>query len=317
MKIGFRTGRVKVWLRGGLGNQLFQYSYGIAISQATGKELELKADLLPLTKDEISGISRWPQQLSMFQHSGKLLAERHQPASGTNFRAKFFSVFELLVEKAPLLFANLGHFGEKSHQKWLKLSVRLPVWMNIYCMGYFIVKDYARKAQAQLRSEFLSLRRNNRALDERCQELSETIAIHVRLGDFLVLNPTLHNEYSDFFTRALEVLGGSNAKLRFTLFSDEAHGAKTLMDAIGYPNLEVFDDYGMSPAEVLICMSSCSGLVANPSTFAWWGAFLQGDKAGPVIFRTPWSQSQTRDESAKVYLENWIQVGIQSQSPID
>ena len=63
-----KSSEVSVFLRGGLGNQLFQYSAGLKISRMTGKKLILRTDLLPIQEDKIGGISRWPNQISEFSH---------------------------------------------------------------------------------------------------------------------------------------------------------------------------------------------------------------------------------------------------------
>lgn len=304
-----------MWLRGGLGNQLFQYAFGLVLSNSTGRRLELRADLLPRTRDEIAGISRWPQQLSRLQHSGVLLAHRHQPPSSTNLQAKWFSVLEVITGWAPLFFAKLGQFSKVQEGDGPIHRPNNPTWMNIDCRGYFVDKNFPGEVRDQLRREILPLKHSSRNLTERCEKLGGTIAIHVRLGDFVALNPNLYAEYSDFFSKALELLGAIDAKRRFTLFSDDAQSAKELLLRLGYPPLEIFDDAGMDPAEVLVCLSSCSGLVACPSTFAWWGAFLQDLHAGPVIFKAPWSSDEKSSGSERVYLKNWIKIGVPLEPP--
>jgi len=105
---------IRVFLRGGLGNQLFQYAMGLHFSVTQGRNLVLREDLFPDVEDEIDGVSRWPNQIRNFEHFGLYCATSHQPAFDTNLFGKFMQVQRMFGDSAPRLFRGFGTYGAQT-----------------------------------------------------------------------------------------------------------------------------------------------------------------------------------------------------------
>ena len=127
---------------------------------------------------------------------------------------------------------------------------------------YPLVKDYFEKI---VREETIS------NVSE--AELSNTIAVHVRLGDY---NPEYRIDI-DWYKGIIENIVIENKNQRFLVFSDGTDNE--LAPLLTISNVKrVF--FGNAFAD-MYAISKCKFTIASDSTFSAWGAFL-GQK--PIIF---------------------------------
>lgn len=99
-----------------------------------------------------------------------------------------------------------------------------------------------------------------------CENLKESIAVHVRLGDYVNSWRISLDWYKGIIKNILEI----NPNQKFVIFSDGTdEELKTLLEL---PNTEkVF--YGNAFADIW-AISKCKMVIASMSTFSAWGAFL-------------------------------------------
>lgn len=269
-----------VFIRGGLGNQLFQYSTGLAISEKSGKNLVIRGDLLPEHEDSIAGVSRWPNQIVSFKHSGQVRTVSFQPPGKTNLNGKAMQIMRLLGDGFPGLTKSLGWIsGENSNQMPPKNSdsVRL---IN----SYSPYKEIAWANRARLRSEINSIVEPTMGFLELLKELQSqpTIIVHLRQGDYLKLQHLFGKPSIAYLGSALDALSSSIPDARLWLFTDSP--AETPSDLIGLlrPDRQIGPEELSRPIENLVLMSKGSALVAANSTFSWWASLLCDENA-PVI----------------------------------
>lgn len=106
-------------------------------------------------------------------------------------------------------------------------------------------------------------------------DLSETIAVHIRLGDYANI-PKFHVGM-DWFKSIIENLRRQNESLHFAIFSDGTD--QEISELTSMPNV-TRHFYGNAFADML-AISKCKLLVASDSTFSAWGAYLGGK---PIVF---------------------------------
>ncbi len=266
------TKELHVFLRGGLGNQLFQYSTGLALSAAQGRELVLRGDLLPEVEDSIGGVSRWPNQIIEFHYSGTIQTESYQPLGRTNWLGKLMQLMRLVGDRLPSLVAKMGWLASEngsSSDPILQRPVRL---INSYSSS----KNLAFSNRDKLRQEIGDIRDPSQKFLELTSEIemSDTIAVHLRQGDYLNLSHIYGSSSLNFLKVAIEELKHIGFEPNIWLFTDTPESTpKDVLDFLN-PKRIIGPEVLPRPLENLILMSRAKALIAANSSFSWWAALL-------------------------------------------
>jgi len=272
--------RINVFLRGGLGNQLFQYSTGLAISKRYGKDLVLRADLLPLYEDAIGGISRWPNQISTFRHTGIIRAFRKQPTGGTNATGKLLQFLRIAGDLNPRVLHKMG---------WLSgehMSGKRPSELDSidYVNSYSPYKDLAAENRIQLSSELNNIVEPTARFLELSTEILKkpTTVVHIRQGDYLNLENTFGTLTMRYLSQALETVDLTSKSQRVWLFTDSPNRLQDSFLSILRPERIIGPADLERPIENLVLMSKGAAIVAANSTFSWWACFIANDRTAVI-----------------------------------
>jgi hypothetical protein len=264
---------VKVFLRGGLGNQLFQYAAGLFLAKKQNEEVVLRSDLLPKYSDTIASTSRWPIQITDFEFEGLIISKSNQPPNATNTFSKIMQAQRFLGDTFGSLMIRAGVLSGDLDKNidFLKLPKIRAV--NYYCVS----SKPALELNETLRRQLFRVVNPSKKFLELLTEChrNRPIVVHVRLGDYR--NAThLYGEPN--FDRLEQVISRAilSKESPVWLFTDspEEFNSKLLM------KLKV--DKVVAPAEIpssienLILLSAGSKLICSNSTFSWWAAFLKG-----------------------------------------
>ena len=271
--------KLQVFLRGGLGNQLFQYSTGLYLSECFEKELVLRTDLLPISKDEVGGISRWPEQMSGFRHSGTLRNKSNQPENSTNLFSKSMQAMRMLGDLSPSLTRRFNWLTSESKHT---LPDRLGEVTLINSYSSF--KHIALEQRSKLREQVSSLVDPSAMFLSNLAELKERnpIIVHVRRGDYIGLENIYGNLTERYYSDAIEILREQVSSHRTWIFSDSPHELPNCMvKSLGAERVIGPKDIP-SPLETLVLMSMGSAIVGANSTFSWWAGFIS-QAGNPLI----------------------------------
>ena len=275
---------LQVFLRGGLGNQLFQYSTGLAISEHYGKKLVLRTDLLPKTQDQIGGISRWPDQISSFAHSGVVRSYGNQPTGRTNLLGKSMQLMRAMGDLLPKLTSSVGWLASEH----AVVNDQLDFGTFDLINSYVPFKQMARENRARLRLETSQIKKPETKFLELAHDLSEvpTIIVHLRQGDYLHLQKIYGAVSTSFIESAIEKVRREGNAMRTWLFTDSPEGLATSIYRLLNPSQVIGPSDVASPIENLYLMSRGSAFVASNSTFSWWACLLsdEGTKLLAPIF---------------------------------
>jgi hypothetical protein len=263
---------LQVFLRGGLGNQLYQYSTGYELARAQGRELVLRGDLLPEFEDSIGGVSRWPNQLTDFAHSGRILSKANQPVGKTNVVGKWMQVMRLIGDQAPDLLLRLGWIANENSEPTDDIRERPVRLLNSYCS----LKNLAFKNREILRHEINDIHSPSKDFQDLKSELknSKAIAVHLRQGDYLNLGHIYGQSSLDFLKLAVQELNGPGELKAIWLFTDTPASVPKEVLSFLNPQKVIGPETLPRPIENLVLMSSASGLIAANSSFSWWASFL-------------------------------------------
>ena len=271
--------KLQVFLRGGLGNQLFQYSTGLYLAESFEKELVLRTDLLPISKDEVGGISRWPEQMSGFRHSGTLRNKANQPENSTNLFSKSMQAMRMLGDLSPSLTKRFN---------WLtsETKYRLPDGLERITLinSYSSFKDFALENRSKLREQLSSLVDPSAMFLSNLAELKERnpIIVHVRRGDYIRLESIYGNLNSQYYSDAVEILREQGSTHRTWIFTDSPDELpKHLVQCLAAERV-IGPKEIPSPLETLVLMSMGSAIVGANSTYSWWAGLISQD-GNPLV----------------------------------
>lgn len=300
---------VVVDLRGGLGNQLFQYAAGYAVSQRLGTDLVLDVALLPGSTVQRGGVRRWPEQISSFAHAGTIVdsaaggqrRRRFRQARGTTERLIGDSRFAALLGRR--LYAR-----EIREDTNALRAVTGNVRINAYCNSPLFFTEVAQEVSLHVNSPVAPSEWFQRQLKRVRDE--HPIALHVRWGDYLNLKHVFGETPAGYYRRAVDVLRGlTGSTSPLWLFSDDSSGASEYLAGVLELDHVVESPAESTPLENLLLLSGASGIVAANSSFSWWAAFLAQRTIGEVIFPRPLFGPAGPPEPKDWLLEDWIQIG--------
>jgi len=300
---------IHVFLRGGLGNQLFQYTLGLHISITEGRDLVIREDLLPKSEDQISGVSRWPSQIRDFEHSGQSFARSRQPAFDTNLFGKFMQAQRMLGDSAPGLLRRLGIYGAETSK--FQDDRLVPEGMRVV-NGYASSKQFALAQKQNLIAQVHKVRNPSLefgALDAEMR-LVKPLVIHLRMGDYLSLADIYGSISTDFVQQGIDSLTGSNRPATWIFTQNSGELGQELLHTIN-PERVIDSRSLKSPLENMLLMSHGAGLICSNSTLSWWAAFFCAEGKNVVV---PMYTGKTNVFSDEMILEGWRVVDVDQRT---
>jgi hypothetical protein len=276
---------LEVKLKGGLGNQLFQYA------TARGLCVKKKIPILLFNTDnyDVDPVGRTFALLN-YNVKGSLI---HGALTRKLFRrgTKYNRIISWLS-----VYGGIEELGLKLHN--------FPNRMRPFCSlnGYWQSDFYFREIRSLLLKEIVPLARPD--FPDWQQEEANTVAVHVRRSDYLAENEfgILSEEY---YRNSIDLARKRIADPLFIFFSDDLEWCKANFkskDFLFCDQQEWHRDYLQ-----LFLMSKCKHQIIANSSFSWWGAWLN-DNPGKQIFRPerPFLKSSLQYES--YYPADWIGV---------
>ncbi len=272
---------IVVRLRGGLGNQLFEYACGRALALRNRAPLRLD---LTCYRDRSYAEPR-PYLLDRFRitasEAGAL--ERKLAHGGRIARA--------LTALAPA--RRFRTFSDEALRFQPEVAAARG---NVYLIGYWQCERYFADCAETLRSEFapraeppaesLRLLREN----EEC----EAVSVHLRRGDYLT-EPGFQVCGLEYYRRAAESIATAVRAPRYYVFSDDP--AWTKENLALQPAVFVSHNGEGRPEEDLRLMRRCKHHIIANSTFSWWGAWLCEHAGKVVVAPRRWFADPERDSS--------------------
>ncbi len=281
-------------LKGGLGNQMFQYAFGRTLSLKNNTVLKLDTSTL-VRATEIGNIPR-SFDISNFN----LNAELANKLEVENIRYPFglISKVQDLIKKKLLRQFNIVFDKNK-----------LELKDNQYLDGFWQSPKYFEAIRDVLINDFTLKAPLSTEAFAVAQAITKanSISIHIRRGDY-INNQRVLNEYGicsiDYYKNALELINQKTSSPTYFVFSDDIKWAKANLPL---PQDTVFiKDSNISTAEELVLMSKCQHNIIANSSFSWWAAWLNQNPQKIVIAPTPWFDKVKYDKN--LIPSTWIQL---------
>jgi len=262
-----------VKLKGGLGNQLFQYAFGRLIASRRGEELKLDKDILGARKDTYRayGLDNFKIKATLATPEETRIAKYpYGPVSkGWRFvKAKFFRVFHITYEVKML-------------------KTQAP-----YLDGFFQSYKYLEPLRGELLEEIslkedLSLKYGALITE---MAAANSVAVHIRRGDYINDARTKQAHFICdlvYYEKAMAFISEKISAPVFYIFSDDIAGAKENLK--GKEKLVFVSNPEMKDYEEMMLMSKCQHNIIANSSFSFWSAWLNQNPAKIVIGPKKWN----------------------------
>ncbi|HWA35375.1 MAG TPA: alpha-1,2-fucosyltransferase [Cyclobacteriaceae bacterium] len=276
-----------VRLRGGLGNQLFQYAAARAL--ADHHRTELKLDLYTYTRHQYRKF-----ELTRFNITATeaTRSEVHQ-FTGSNPVTRYVNKRENYF-RCPKVFAQ-------PHYHFYDDFFSLPD--ELYLSGYWQSERYFHPASSAIKSQFtLRTPLDDRNASLQKKMLSEnSVAVHVRRGDYTASG---YNSFfglipMSYYVNAIEKMRTDVVDPVFYIFSDDPSWCRQNFSKL---NATIVDfNPGDNAFKDMVLMSSCANNIIANSTFSWWGAWLNSNPQKKVIAPRTWFRTDYLTRKEPVY----------------
>lgn len=290
-----------VKFNGGLGNQMFQYAFGLALSSKFNIPIAYDFSYFEDVKSNINVATR-VFELGVFnleckQATADELAKIVKPECKSKLK-------RFLVKKFPEKF-GINYINEKNSFVFDKKLLD-----NRYFAyeGYFQNENYFKHLRTELIKSF-SLKEE---LDEKNQQIlsqiqnENSVSLHVRRGDYVSLDYVnkIHGVCSlDYYRAAIGYIAKAVSKPHFYLFSDDIDWVIENLK-IDYPYTIVDFNQGRGWFDLNLMKNCKHNIIAN-SSFSWWGAWLNEYCDKIVIAPKKWMNKKQKED---VIPSSWIKL---------
>ncbi len=290
-----------VKIAGGLGNQLFQYSFGrfLSINLKTNVKFDIQ------TSYESSNFTKRNVGLHHFNINLNV-ASKKEINKFKYFDNKYFTRLERkLVQKMPFL--NRRYVVQDIFESPESVSGYTD---NCYYDGYWQSENYFKPIENIIRKDLefnLQLSQYNLGL---LNEISsnESISIHIRKGDYVTIkaNSKLFSECSiEYYNKGINFFMSKFKHPLFFVFSDDIEWAKNnFIDS----RFRFVDSNLDSPEIDMFLMSRCKNNIIANSSFSWWGAWLNQNADKVVIAPLRWYKGKLNKSSMNLVPTGWFKL---------
>lgn len=282
-------------LKGGLGNQMFQYALGRALTLKNNEVLKLDTQSLSKAK-ELGNIYR-PFDLDAFNIYKDIAAEEeiHRLRYPHGIFSKLATVFNQKILRKNTVTFNKEVFTLSGNQ---------------YLDGYWQSPLYFEIIRETLISDFAlsdALSKSGQALHAHIRD-TNSVAVHVRRGDY-VANPRVLRENglcsTAYYEKALTEIEKTQKDIVYFVFSDDIDWVKNNLQLHSSVVVYVSDATITAPQELYLMSQAKHNIIAN-SSFSWWAAWLNQNETKVIIAPTPWFETIIYDKD--LIPKTWIQL---------
>lgn len=278
-------------LKGGLGNQMFQYAFGRTIADRLGEDLAIDITSYKQLKKRKYELDCFPVRIN------KII---------TNSPSKLVS---LIQSKFPITNVLFGRYYEEGFAKHIFSD---NIGKNSKISGYWQDERYFLSNQNNIRKDF----QFKNAFSEYYRSLqssmlkSNSVSLHVRRGDYVTeldVNNTIGNLDIKYYIDSIDYIKSKVKKPKFFVFSDDIDWCIENFKKIDASIYFVSSKLG-KPAEELNLMSQCKHVIIANSTFSWWGAWLNEYSNKMVIGPKNWYKDKLLNFQNHIIPKNWIKL---------
>jgi hypothetical protein len=294
-----------VKLNGGLGNQMFQFAFSVALQKTFGGELVYDFSFFSENIDPNIATKR-TYELNEFNIDCNSAEEEDmgkiEPLEfESKLQKRLWKIFQ-----AKMFRPKGNEFVQKASEKFYPFLFEDAGFY--YYNGYFQNEQYFQNVRKELLEKF-SLKN---PIDEKNQAVlneiksTNSISLHVRRGDYVTLESAsaFHGVCGlDYYKKAIDFLSKKIENPHFFIFSDDMDWVKENLK-INFPCTYV-DFNGAKGWLDMNLMKNCKHNIVANSSFSWWGAWLNENQQKIVIAPKIWFAQKPKVNLAP---KNWVKM---------
>ncbi len=290
-------------LKGGLGNQMFQYALGRVLALKHNVPLLFNIEAyLDDTPRIGKGHTMSPRnfQLDVFNTTGRIATKKEIP-----WLYRMYGKGRLMLIIDALRRRIFRHKAQELYARRFD-SRFLSLGPDSYIDGFFQSPKYFALYEDVLRKDFTLRYQPQEHIQKLFDEIQskESLCVHIRRGDFV--NNKAHSVIdASYYDNALEILRKQIAIDMVYVFSDDIAWCKETL-RFPYPTYFVGPEYvGEKDEGNMFLMSGCKNFIIPNSTFSWWAVWLSNNNNKKVVAPKVWSLDPQADMGDLV-LDEWI-----------
>ncbi len=287
-----------IQLKGGLGNQMFQYALYRALKKK-GKTVKI---------DDVTGFVNDKLREPVLQGYGidYERATKDEVIALTDSKMDIFSRIrrKLTGRKTFRIDEESGRFDPKI----LELE-------NAYLVGYWQSEKYFADESVQNEIKEAFEKRPQELMNDTVSwtllqqiECCESVSLHVRRTDYVDAEHIhIHNICSEkYYKNAIDKIRKEYPNAMFFIFTDDKEWCKKHFKGRCFSVVELEEGPKTDIAEMML-MSRCKHHIIANSSFSWWAAWLNDAPEKLVIAPSKWINHKDMDD---IYTERMVKVEI-------
>lgn len=304
-----RDDMIIVKIKGGLGNQMFQYAMARRFQMKYGID-KIGLDLTIIRKDQLRDFGL--QHFELFDKVEVVKNKNYRVKLQEDLARRLVSYFiggrqeRIAGKREDFLAAFFALFGviQRDHSL-VKDKLLLRLHKNIFMNGWFQEAEMLQPIRDILLEDFL-WKPTDISNDSVCQQIlsSNAVCVHIRRGDY-VNNPIFDVCGDSYYYKAMEYMKETVPDPVFYVFSD---AVDEIESAMSFPCPVVYVRGRHQDYEDLYLMKNCRHFIMSNSTYSWWAQFL--GQADDKVVIAPKKWCLTDDMSVGVYMKDWILMDV-------
>lgn len=247
---------IAIKIKGGLGNQLFQYAAGKRLANHLGVDLYL--------------------DLNWYKTEGN--------------RPYLLDKFNITNDKEILDTGSLTYVEESTSNFIPEI---LLVEDNSFLEGYWQSEKYFFDIKDIIKQEFTLKYVPNHPIIEEIINTS-SVSLHIRRGDYLyVATKELGVCSSEYYNKSIQRIYELVQDPKFFIFGGDESWAR---QHLNLPNARYIEAREQTSYEDIYLMTLCKHNIIANSSFSWWGAYLGEFSSKIVLYPTPWFKKVKTDD---------------------
>ena len=274
-----------VRLSGGLGNQLFQYAFGMA--QSIQRKEPLLLDDFSFQRDPLREYA-----LESYQIGAKKLSSMQKIACNLVYYANRKLHF---IPKGK---AKFGFYYETDSFLLEKVADTKARYFD----GCWQNEAYFAQLKPVLQKEFSYQSKLDTEKENFLEKIKKTtsVAVHVRHGDYLTtFNQTIYEIPSNtYYRQAMQYMKEKYPDCVFYFFSDDTAWCRQEFKEEKDCEFAEFTTPSTAQEDIHL-MRQCDHYIIANSTFSWWAAFLGSKEESVRIAPKNWYKDPEKNTAAK------------------
>ncbi len=280
-------------LRGGLGNQMFQYAAGRAAARAGG---------VPLVLDTVYLNDRFPRPAFSPRTYDLDIFNVVAPLTSLSKLSASFPIPGIWLGIDLAVAAIKSGFGIRKFFKEKKGFTFDPEVVSgkkeIFLWGFWQSPKYFDGIEDELREAFRFVHPLDGAAVQIAEDIKRknSVSLHVRRTDYVA--PKYQKMYGetnlDYYRRAIDTIAATVDNPTFYIFSDDIAWCKENIKPAFPVEYVERNSQGPKASHHLQLMSLCKHNIIANSTFSWWGAWLNRNPEKIVIAPKEWLAGQAQ-----------------------